>query len=326
MPANLLLRLIACLALTGCPLIAAAATEVWIDTDPAIGSPIREIDDGFALICAFRSPELRIAGISTTYGNASIKTTTATAEKLVREFGKTAELRTRAVNSGADSARDLGRATKATEALASALSRKRLTYIALGPLTNLATFIRCYPALVGRIDRVIFLGGKIDGQAIVVGQNRALQIHDANVFKDPAAARIVINSKIPLTLVPITTAARLTVDANDMRHLRASGPAGNYLYATSRLWLWFWTRIARSDGGPIFDALAVIAAARPQMLQSDAREAVVDMRGELIRREIAGERLRIVRWCRGFDSEAKNFLLSRLAQRAKRSPAAATDR
>jgi inosine-uridine nucleoside N-ribohydrolase len=44
---------------------------VWIDTDPSIGAPWREVDDAFALLLAFQSPELEIVGISSTYGNAA---------------------------------------------------------------------------------------------------------------------------------------------------------------------------------------------------------------------------------------------------------------
>ena len=36
-------------------------TDVWIDTDPSIGVPLHEADDGFALVQAFHSPEVRIS-------------------------------------------------------------------------------------------------------------------------------------------------------------------------------------------------------------------------------------------------------------------------
>ena len=36
----------------------AGAETVWIDTDVSIGSPIREVDDAYALVLALRSPEI----------------------------------------------------------------------------------------------------------------------------------------------------------------------------------------------------------------------------------------------------------------------------
>src|SRR5437762_3288827 len=123
----------------------AAAGTVWIDTDVSIGSPIREVDDAYALVLAFHSPEIRIAGVSTTYGNASLPATTRAAKDLVSRFGGAAGLKADQVFPGARSANDLGHRSEASEALAAALEKESVTYIALGPLTNLASFLRLHP-------------------------------------------------------------------------------------------------------------------------------------------------------------------------------------
>ena len=128
------------IALVACFAQKAMGTAVWIDSDVSIGSPIREVDDAFALVLAFHSPEIRIVGLSTTYGNAPLGHTTRVAKDIVRRFGAPAGLRVAKVYSGARSASELGRRTDASNALAAALEKGRLTYIALGPLTNLATF------------------------------------------------------------------------------------------------------------------------------------------------------------------------------------------
>lgn len=291
----------------------AAATDVWIDTDPAIGSPIREVDDAFALILAFHSPELRICGISTTYGNASLQATTSVAQKLVAEFGQEARIATADVYAGASSPKDFFRATAATAALAKNLKERRLTYIALGPLTNLATFMQRYPALTSRIDRVIFVGGKMDGKPIQVG---CIRIHDANVFKDPSAVRVVLQSGVPLAFTPISTAARLTLRNGEMGQLRETGRVGKYLYENTRVWRWFWTSIARNSGGPVFDAVAVVAAVRPEMMLAETRAAEVTARGDLIGGKLRKGRSRI-QWYRAFNSRTKDFVRARLAQRAR---------
>ena len=83
-------------------------TDVWIDTDPSIGLAFHEADDGFALVQAFHSPEIRIRGISTTYGNAGLWTTTRIAREMVIRFGGPAKLIEPHVHFGAASARDIG--------------------------------------------------------------------------------------------------------------------------------------------------------------------------------------------------------------------------
>ena len=78
-------------ALLGGLLVLAASTAgarpVWIDTDLSLGSPLREVDDAYALLLALRSPELRIVGVSTTYGNAPLPGTTERKQKALGAFG-----------------------------------------------------------------------------------------------------------------------------------------------------------------------------------------------------------------------------------------------
>lgn len=289
------------------------AVNVWIDTDPSIGSPVREVDDAYALLLAFHSTEIGIEGVSTTYGNASVKRTTAVARILARRFGREARITKASVYAGARSAQDLGQITAATDALASRLERGgKLTYIAIGPLTNLATFVRLHPQLTRRIERVIFLGGRSPEARLAFGPHR-FRIHDANVFKDQVAAQIVLKSHIPLLLVPIETASYLMLRRNELRSMRGDGGAGEYLFANSKVWMWFWTRIVQTEGAPVFDVSAVIAAAQPGSVRIESRYAEVSGAGDLIvseRRSSPGQTR--VEWCRDLRPSAKLLLLKRL--------------
>ncbi len=253
------------------------ATTVWIDTDIAIGSPFRDVDDAFALLLAVHSPDLKIAGISTTYGNASLRVTTAAAHDLLSKLEPRLN-----VYAGAEAGNTFDRETEASTALAATLRREpRLTYIALGPLTNLATFQKIHPDLARRINRVIFLGGTYPGTVLRFGQRHSIRVHDANVVKDPAAVARVLRSKIPITLVPVNVAADLTVAATDLNAMRGNAP-GYFIQAKSRFWLWFWTKFVGTEGAPIFDAAAIVAATNPEQLAMETLFATVDAGGNLI--------------------------------------------
>jgi inosine-uridine nucleoside N-ribohydrolase len=253
------------------------AETVWIDTDISIGSPFREVDDAFALLLAFRSPELKIAGISTSYGNAPLAATTASARNLLSKVEPH-----RAVYPGAESRHDIERETEASRALALALRKKgSLTYIALGPLTNLAAFQSRHPELVPRIKRVIFIGGITPQTTLRFGSRHPIQIHDANVVKDPEAVRQVLGRFVPITLIPIDTAANLSLNATDLEAMRRD-PAGDFVQRKSRFWLWFWTNFVGTKGAPIFDAAAILAASAPSQIVFAKRSAEVDQRGALV--------------------------------------------
>lgn len=302
--------LLACIISCTCAL--AKGATIWIDTDPAIGSPFREVDDAFALILAFHCPELRIAGISTSYGNAGLNRSTSVARDLVRRFGQRAGVTESNVYSGSASPGDVRTRTTASEALARALRKEKLTYVALGPLTNLAAFLEQHPNLADRFERVIVVGGKSPGRVLAFGPTGRWRVHDANVFKDPPAARRIARSDIPLVLAPVEASSRLMLLPGDLRLLGQSGGAGQFLYRRSRVWMWFWTALVREKGGPVFDALAVIQAARPELVMSEKRFATVDESGELIAAPRAIAHSRPVRFCTGTKPGATQFILERL--------------
>jgi inosine-uridine nucleoside N-ribohydrolase len=290
----------------------ANATTVWIDTDVSIGSPIREVDDAYALVLAFHSPEIRIAGISTSYGNASVGQTMRAAQELAQRFGAPANITAAKVFRGSSSPGDMGRRSEAIEALAATLREKSVTYIALGPLTNLATFVRLHPDMAHRIDRVIFLGGQAEGTTLALGPGGTFRIHDANVFKDPAAAEAVMRSHLPMTLIPVSAAKNLMLTREDLRELERIGGAGNYLARRSKVWIWFWTGFVKTKGGPIFDALAVTGAARPQLLTLERRYARIDEARDLAITRRRSNGMRPVGFCTGFSAETKRVVMKRL--------------
>src|SRR5271170_5483188 len=95
---------------------------VWIDTDPSVARGGHEVDDGFALVQAFRSPELSVRGVSVVFGNAPLEQAYPIACEIVNRFGPPAL----SVHKGASSAGDLGIETPASEAIANALGKEPL--------------------------------------------------------------------------------------------------------------------------------------------------------------------------------------------------------
>ena len=76
---------------------------------------------------------------------------------------------------------------------------ERIVFLALGPLTNLADLLRARPDLADRIERVVWYGSLPDNPG------------EANLQTDPAAARSVLASGIPVTVVTSDPACTVTV-------------------------------------------------------------------------------------------------------------------
>jgi len=179
-------------------------------------------------------------------------------------------------------------------------------------LTNFATFEMLHPELARRIHHVIFVGGLTEKSSLRFGSRHPIQIHDANVFKDPDAVRRVLQANIPMTLIPIETASQITVDAEDIEEIGRSSDAGRFLQKNSGVWLWFWTKYVGTRGGLLFDAAAVVAAADPALLALERRSAAVDSAGNLLVSRKPGPHSRTVLYCPRLPGAASKFVRQKL--------------
>jgi inosine-uridine nucleoside N-ribohydrolase len=283
---------------------------VWIDTDVTVKSPFREADDAFALAATAGSSELRVAGISTSYGNGPLPLVNASARELISHLRGGNGFAVSRIYPGASSHDAIAERSPATEALAAALERERLTYIALGPLTNLAAFLKFHPERAHSVERIIFVGGHRSSGETAVG---AIRVHDANVVKDPSAAQIVLRSDIPIACIPIDLASHLMIDRPEMEDFGSSGSAGSYIQSKTAFWFWFWTAHGKTQGAPVFDALAIIAAAEPRLLTLGKRRVSIDCDAGLT---IAHKQIRddpMVSWCTKYaEGRVERSLLRRL--------------
>lgn len=73
------------------------------------------------------------------------------------------------------------------------------TVVELAPMTNLAEAFRADPGLADKVQRVVAMGGAVG----VPGNVAEQPVAETNVWLDPAAARVVARSGVPLTLVPL---------------------------------------------------------------------------------------------------------------------------
>lgn len=264
--------LLLCLALLLLGQAGARADDVWIDSDCALGLPLRDVDDAFALVQALHSPEIRIRGISATFGNGPVEESVRAAQQIVERFGQAAGVTVTMVHRGAASAAELGKPTPATAALRGALQERKLVYIALGPLTNLMTALRLHPDLKKRLRAVVVLASRESGERLKIGRWNPYPFTDANFVKDPAAMNELLQIEdLTAVFVPARLTLGCTMTPAGLDALARSSPAGEWLAARCRLWLRTWRWLFGVEGGPLFDSVAILAATHPDLLPTDIR-------------------------------------------------------
>ena len=87
-------------------------------------------------------------------------------------------------------------------------SEEKITLITIGPLTNIAKLITGHPDAVGKIDRIVMMGGSYN-----------FNYKEHNVKKDPEAARIVFDSGIKILAVGIDAAIKCEFSDDNLQKL-----------------------------------------------------------------------------------------------------------
>ncbi len=98
-----------------------------------------------------------------------------------------------------------------------------VTILALGPLTNFAQAFGNDPALVGKIGMLYIMGGAVEVPGNVYDESLGLDNKTAewNVYADTVAARMVFESGVPITLVPLDATNYVPVDFGLYREFEA---------------------------------------------------------------------------------------------------------
>ena len=125
-----------------------------------------------------------------------------------------------------------------------------LKILALGPLTNIALALKKNPKLKNYIQEIIF-----------VGTNYSLQLptwrfFDFNVFKDKTSALEVVQSGVPITLIPCDQARKIRMTHNEVKTIY--GIPGEYIAAESKRWFNRAQYLKFQKSIPVWDLTAVL--------------------------------------------------------------------
>lgn len=226
---------------------------LYVESDNGLGSPTGDVDDGFA-IAALLLKKAPVAALASVFGN--------TPEPLAfRNLGELARL------CGYEGPvwRGATAAAKPSEAsLALSAAPQKLTALALGPLTNLTQ------ALNGpnpSLERIVVVGGN----SVSRGRLPPVWPFEYNLVKDRPAAARVLQSRVPLTFLPLNVAKRMQVRWEAVAKLE--GPVGRHLALHSRRWFRRARWMKASPSVPVWDLAGAALVLWPELFQSEETTA-----------------------------------------------------
>jgi purine nucleosidase len=210
--------------------------RILIDCDPGL-------DDAAALLMAFGAQDrLDITAVTTVAGNVGLAEVTRNAAGLLALAGRSAvplhagcprALMPRPGRAahvhGEDGIGGVAlpdgpavqpmHAVQAICEIARAHPEGGLTLVPTGPLTNIACALTLDPGIARHIDRIVLMGGA----AFVAGN--VTPAAEFNFATDPVAARIVLDSGLPVTVMGLDVTRQAVLTADRIAAIRAIGSA-----------------------------------------------------------------------------------------------------
>jgi len=280
--------------------------RIVIDTDGGI-------DDALALLLALAWPEARVEAITTVHGNVPVEAATRNVYEVLHiadceasrqvsvTAGSAAPLSAAPVFAadvhGHDGLggwvrtappRDPSHSVSASKKIA-ALARQfpgEITLVTIGPLTNAAVALREDPDGFHFLRNIVTMGGAVWERGNVTATA------EFNIYADPEAAREIVQSGIPLTLVGLDvthkvefTRARLELLLGSRSDLRA-----RFLRCIcDRMFSFYQPRVGR-DIFYLHDPLAVAVALDHSLVETHAMSIDIETKGELTRGMVVPER------------------------------------
>ncbi len=210
-----------------------AQKKIWFDTDIMIGNPDRaprEVDDAITLMMTLRHRDkVEIVGISlVTYVDYAYGIT----EKMLKWYAPELKI---PIYKGSNTCTDLGVENDATKALAAALKKEKLTILALGPATNVATVLKNHPELASQIEEIVFCAGRTVDYHFRPGLEQQT-VSDYNFEKDVESFRAVFDSGVKVVLSGFECSVYLFLGKTDYEFLNNTFEGDKWVYDFLRPW------------------------------------------------------------------------------------------
>jgi len=95
-------------------------------------------------------------------------------------------------------------------------AKEKITIVAVGPLTNLATAFLIDPTIVENIEEIVIMGGGCD-------MSNVTSSAEFNFYADPEAAQRVLHCGAKITLIPLDITHRVVVTKDDVARFKQIG-------------------------------------------------------------------------------------------------------
>lgn len=266
--------------------------KIILDCDPGH-------DDAIALIMAVASQQIDLLGVTTSAGNQLPSKTLNNAMRVLTLLGKKdipvapgigkPLLKDLHISvsmhgvTGLDGA-DLPdpnffvQSKRAIDLMADLItqSKEPVSIVVTGPCTNVAVFLSMYPELKASLKQIVVLGGGM-------GVGNWQPTIEFNMLEDPEAAKIVLNSGVPIVMVPLNVAFQAQLLQEDLAKMKAiKNDVSRAVLGLLKFYgIQFNHGTRHFDGIPIYDPCCISWLMESDIFQGKQCHVDIETKGEL---------------------------------------------
>ena len=162
------------------------------------------------------------------------------------------------------------------------------TLVTLGPLTNLEDAFAADPTLADRVAGIHAMLGAIDAPGNVLVDKHTEADHlEWNAFADPSSVAAVLDTDVPISLVPLDATDDVPVPADLLDRLSSDHVAAGADFVRELL-IRNPSRLRADEGQQLWDELAALTFTNPDLAEWSESALSVDAHGRLTEDEAGG--------------------------------------
>lgn len=160
-----------------------------------------------------------------------------------------------------------------------------IVLVTTGPVTNIALALKKDPSIAGKVKEAFILGG-----AFHIAGN-ITPVTEYNIWADPEAAKIVLNSDMKITLVPLDVCENnqfadgmMTRDHLAEMQYEGKGTVVDFIVDKFPIYIDIWREFFQLAGFPMDDVITLALAANPELCEYTEEVFVdIELEGEIAR-------------------------------------------
>ncbi|AGB41116.1 Inosine-uridine nucleoside N-ribohydrolase [Halobacteroides halobius DSM 5150] len=228
--------------------------RILFDCDNTMGLEKKDVDDGLVLLYLLGREDIRLEGITTTFGNGTLEQANQVTTQMLKDF----VMRELPFYSGAKDKEDLDTAAAKFLVQVARENKGELTLLATGPLTNLKAAYKLDSNFFSYLKELVIMGGVTKPLCF-----KGKEVKELNFSCDPQATKLVLEANLPVMLATGNLCLEAFFGPQDWA--RVESMESDYIKNKIKDWYFYGEELINRQGFYMWDLVSALYITHPNI-------------------------------------------------------------